>query len=129
VRTGGPLLRGVLFRLGAGRSPRLFLCAHHYVVDAVSWRVILADLETGHRLAAGGRPVELDAKSTSLKEWAHRLSGLVTDGGFDDELGYWSAVERATAEAAPLPVDLRGRNTVGSARTLTRRLTAERTEA
>ncbi|WP_327329242.1 amino acid adenylation domain-containing protein [Streptomyces sp. NBC_01208] len=124
-----PLLRGLLFTLGSGRAPRLFLCAHHYVVDAVSWRVILADLETGHQQAVSGQKVRLDAKSTSLRDWAHRLTGLVAEGGFDAELGYWSEVERATVEAATLPVDLQGRNTVGSARTLTRRLSADLTDA
>ncbi|MGW7435040.1 amino acid adenylation domain-containing protein [Streptomyces sp. NPDC054849] len=128
VRTG-PLLRGVLFTLGGDRAPRLFLAAHHYVVDAVSWRVILADLAAGHRQAARGQKVELGAKSTSFRDWAHRLTGLVAEGGFDAELEYWTRVEKATVEAAVLPVDLQGRNTAGSARTLTRRLSADRTDA
>ncbi|MFJ3663402.1 amino acid adenylation domain-containing protein [Streptomyces sp. NPDC090119] len=124
-----PLLKGVLFTFGGDRAPRLFLCAHHYVVDAVSWRVIMSDLDTGHRQAASGQKVDLGAKSTSLLDWANRLTGLVAEGGFDAELGYWSGVEQATADAATLPVDLEGRNTVGSARTLTRRLSADRTDA
>ncbi|MFE6055025.1 amino acid adenylation domain-containing protein [Kitasatospora sp. NPDC056446] len=128
VRTG-PLFRGVLFTLGGGLAPRLFVAAHHYVVDAVSWRVILADLETAHRQAALGRKTDLGAKSTSFRDWSHRLTGLAAAGGFDAELDHWTRVERATADAAPLPVDLRGRNTAGSARTLTRRLSADRTDA
>ncbi|MEV7868934.1 amino acid adenylation domain-containing protein [Streptomyces sp. NPDC088124] len=129
IRSGGPLLKGVMFTLGGDLAPRLFLCAHHYVVDAVSWRVILADLDTGHRQAVNGRTVDLGAKSTSLRVWAHRLTGLVADGGFDTETEYWSTVEKATADAATLPVDLQGRDTVGSARTLTRRLSAGLTDA
>ncbi|RKT12184.1 non-ribosomal peptide synthase protein (TIGR01720 family)/amino acid adenylation domain-containing protein [Streptomyces sp. 1114.5] len=128
IRTG-PLFRGVLFTLGAGRAPRLFMAAHHYVVDAVSWRVIMADLDTGHRQAALGRKIDLGPKSTSFRDWSQRLTALVADGGFDTELEYWTGVEKATATAAALPVDLQGDNTAGSARTLTRRLSAERTDA
>ncbi|OJF15797.1 non-ribosomal peptide synthetase [Couchioplanes caeruleus] len=125
----GPLLRAVLFTLGGGRAPRLFLAAHHYVVDAVSWRVILADLDSGHRQAASGQRVDLGAKSTSFRDWAHRLTGLVAEGRFDPELDYWTQVEKATMDTPTLPVDHQGRNTVGSARTLTRRLSTDRTDA
>ncbi|GAB2731747.1 non-ribosomal peptide synthetase [Kitasatospora kifunensis] len=128
IRTG-PLFKGVLFALDCDRAPRLFLAAHHYVVDAVSWRVILADLDTGHRQAARGQKVDLGAKSTSFKDWSHRLTALVADGGFDAELAYWAQAEKATVDAATLPVDLQGANTAGSARTLTRRLSADLTDA
>ncbi len=128
VRTG-PLIKGVLFDLGRARVPRLFVAAHHYVVDAVSWRVILADLDTGHRQAVQGQKVDLGAKSTSFLEWAHRLSGLMSDGGFDAELEYWARAESATVNGATLPLDRQGSNTAGSARTLTRRLSADHTDA
>ncbi|WP_067510178.1 non-ribosomal peptide synthetase [Actinoplanes sp. TFC3] len=128
VRTG-PLLRGVLFTSGGDRSPRLFLAAHHYVVDAVSWRVILADLETAHRQVAGREKADLGAKSTSFQHWARRLTALVAEGGFDAHREYWARAERAIAESAELPVDRHGPNTVGSARTLTRRLGADHTDA
>ncbi|MEY9874260.1 amino acid adenylation domain-containing protein/non-ribosomal peptide synthase protein (TIGR01720 family) [Streptacidiphilus sp. MAP12-33] len=128
IRTG-PLFTALLLTLGRGRPPRLFLAAHHYVVDAVSWRVILADLDTGYRQAARGEQVDLGAKSTSFRAWAERLAALAAEGGFDAELDHWTRVEKATLEAAALPVDRRGRNTAGSARTLTRRLDADRTEA
>ncbi|MEU1026335.1 AMP-binding protein, partial [Streptomyces sp. NPDC005904] len=41
---GGPLLRAALCRPGDGGRPVLLLVAHHLVVDAVSWRLILEDL-------------------------------------------------------------------------------------
>src|SRR6266550_2978982 len=40
----GPLLRAVLFVLGPGRRPRLFLTGNHLVVDGVSWGILLTDL-------------------------------------------------------------------------------------
>ena len=59
--TAGPLLRAVLFDLGADRRPRLFLAVHHLVVDGVSWRILLEDLETAYRQAAAGEPVRARA--------------------------------------------------------------------
>ena len=41
----GPLLRAVLLEPGGGRPPRLLLSVHHLVVDVVSWRILLEDLQ------------------------------------------------------------------------------------
>jgi amino acid adenylation domain-containing protein len=53
-----PLLRAVLFDRGVGLGPVLFLAVHHLVVDGVSWRILLEDLDSAYRLAAQGRVLE-----------------------------------------------------------------------
>src|SRR5262249_52882862 len=53
----GPLLTAVVFEVGAGRRPYLFLAAHHLVVDGVSWRILLDDLDTAYQQAVHGEPV------------------------------------------------------------------------
>ncbi|NBH06500.1 non-ribosomal peptide synthetase, partial [Amycolatopsis sp. SID8362] len=97
----------------------LHLSAHHLVVDGVSWRILLEDLETAYR---GG---DLGPRTTSFQEWAARLSAHAEAGGFDDELDHWRALPAAT----PLPVDGSGLNTVAEERTVTVRLSAEETRA
>ena len=44
----GPLLRAVLAEMADG-SQRLLLVMHHLVVDGVSWRVLLEDLQALYR--------------------------------------------------------------------------------
>ncbi|MFF3306090.1 non-ribosomal peptide synthase/polyketide synthase [Streptomyces sp. NPDC002952] len=119
----GPLLRGALCRPADGRRPVLLLSAHHLVVDAVSWRVILEDLETAYRsLSAGDRP-RFGPKTTSYRSWATRLAAHTAAGGFDDELAHWQALE-----ADPdLPADLSGENTVACEETVTAGLDDEET--
>ncbi|MGH3548469.1 MAG: condensation domain-containing protein, partial [Pseudonocardiaceae bacterium] len=124
--TGGPLLRVVLFGCGPGRRPFLFIAVHHLVVDGVSWRILLGDLETAYDQARSAHPVELEP-TTPFMEWSHRLSGHVQAGGLDDDLAYWSTVPQ---EAAPdLPVSRTGANTVGSSRTVMVRLDRDDTDA
>ncbi|MEU7861010.1 amino acid adenylation domain-containing protein [Nonomuraea sp. NPDC049141] len=125
----GPLVRAVFFTLGRGRSPRLFVTAHHLVVDGVSWRVLLSDLDTVYQQAARGEDVRLEPKTSSYRDWSGRLGEAVAAGRFERELAYWSEVERAVENAAVLPVDGSGENTVGSARTVSVRLSAETTRA
>ncbi|KAL2911700.1 hypothetical protein HK105_208832 [Polyrhizophydium stewartii] len=65
--TDGPLLAVRLLHMHDG-SQRLFFGIHHLVVDLVSWRVLLDDLETLLR----GRP--LAPKTLSFQAWAARMA-------------------------------------------------------
>ncbi|HEV8176479.1 MAG TPA: amino acid adenylation domain-containing protein, partial [Gemmatimonadales bacterium] len=80
----GPLLKAALFTFGAGRGFYLFLAAHHLVMDAVSWRILLEDLDTTYQQAARGESsLRLAGKTTSFRDWANRLSEYVAKGSFD----------------------------------------------
>ncbi|WP_157495739.1 non-ribosomal peptide synthetase, partial [Kutzneria sp. 744] len=95
--TTGPLFKAVLFDRD-GR-PWLFLAAHHVIVDGVSWRILLDDLDTAYRQAARGEEIDLGPKTTSFQEWSNRLTEHVRNGGLDAE--YWQGIEAAEE----LPVD------------------------
>ncbi|MFD9902831.1 amino acid adenylation domain-containing protein [Streptomyces sp. NPDC059063] len=88
----GPLLKAVLIGLGPARNPRLLLMAHHFVVDGVSWRILLDDLRTAYLQAVEGGPIDLGPKTTSFPDWARRLNAYVASGGLDAELPYWTGV-------------------------------------
>ncbi len=99
--TRGPLLAAVLVTAEAQWEPRLFLAAHHVVVDAVSWRILLDDLDTAYRQAARHAPIDLGPRTTSFRDWSHRLTEHVRAGGFDDEAEYWTGLPGS----GDLPVD------------------------
>ncbi|MGH3753654.1 MAG: non-ribosomal peptide synthase/polyketide synthase, partial [Pseudonocardiaceae bacterium] len=138
---GGPLLRAVLFDLGAGRRPVLFLAVHHLVVDGVSWRILLEDLDTAYRQAVRGEPVDLGPRTTSFQDWALRLTEHAAAGGWDGELAHWAEVLGDPGPALPVdranPVEAgvmrgtrtRGRNTAASTGSVTVRLDPEQTRA
>ncbi|MFD4315427.1 amino acid adenylation domain-containing protein [Streptomyces sp. NPDC058548] len=124
----GPLLRAVLFS-GAPEPDRLFITAHHLVVDGVTWRVLLSDLELAHGQAARGLPVSLPEKSTGFRDWSRRLTEAAGSGRFDSERPYWQAVEAASAACPPLPVECTAPDTLAHARTVEAGLDAELTRA
>ncbi|MBP2319885.1 amino acid adenylation domain-containing protein/non-ribosomal peptide synthase protein (TIGR01720 family) [Kibdelosporangium banguiense] len=119
----GPLIRAVLVRIG--QKARLFMAVHHLVMDGVSWRILLGDLETAYHQAVAGKPVELQPVATTFANWAHRLAEHVRAGGFDDDLTYW----QGTTAPEGLPVDLAGDNTVESVRSVSVRLDHSETDA
>ncbi|MDQ4033113.1 MAG: condensation domain-containing protein [Actinomycetota bacterium] len=119
-----PLLKGVLFHLGAGQRPYLFLAVHHLVIDGVSWRILLDDLDTAYQQAVGGEAIDLGLKTTSYRDWALRLSNYLANGGLDHELDHWASV----LDGNELPVD-RAQPRIGPQRAVSVLLTTEETDA
>ncbi|WP_415835401.1 amino acid adenylation domain-containing protein, partial [Corallococcus soli] len=119
VLAQAPLLRAALFHLGDGQQ-RLLLVAHHLVVDAVSWRVILEDLESAYLQAT------LPAKSASFQSWARRLQTHAHSEALSAEAPLW--LEEARTPVAPLPTDASGPNTPASERSISVSLGAEETQ-
>ena len=125
----GPLLRAALFELGGERGGRIVLVAHHLVVDAVSWGVLVEDLWTGYeRAVAGADTIELPGKTTSVKEWSQRLVDYAATSVAEEEMAFWR--EQANKTVNPLPVDLEGgANSAASTATVTTELSEEQTHA
>ncbi|MBB3105404.1 amino acid adenylation domain-containing protein/non-ribosomal peptide synthase protein (TIGR01720 family) [Azomonas macrocytogenes] len=121
----GPMLRGALIEQADG-SQRLLLVIHHLVVDGVSWRILLEDLQSVYKQLENAMPVELPSKSSSYQHWAQYLKKHVQMPVMQDELAWWQ--ERLTGSPAELPRD----NPAGSmqnhhSETVIIRLDAERT--
>ncbi|MGH4024646.1 MAG: amino acid adenylation domain-containing protein [Pseudonocardiaceae bacterium] len=121
----GPLLKAVLFVSAGGWRPYLFLVAHHLVVDGVSWRILLDDLDTAYQQAVRGEQIDLGAKTTSFRDWSQRLGQYVSSGGLDGELAHWAAA----LEGARLPVEQAPPVPGAPARTVTTLLSEPDTEA
>jgi non-ribosomal peptide synthase protein (TIGR01720 family) len=127
----GPLLRVGWFELGAEGEGRLLLVVHHLVVDGVSWRVLLEDLELGYRQAQQGEAIRLGAKTSSYQRWAEQLQRAAGAAEVLGELPYWEEQlgrRGAAAGAVSLPVDhAGGENLERWARVVRRRLSREET--
>jgi amino acid adenylation domain-containing protein/non-ribosomal peptide synthase protein (TIGR01720 family) len=122
----GPVLRAAYFELGRDVPRRLFIVIHHLVVDGVSWRILLEDLQTAYSQLAQKKPVVLPAKSASYKQWSERLREYVATDGLTAETDYWLADCRT--QTTRVPVDHPdGENTVDSARRVLVSLDAEET--
>jgi amino acid adenylation domain-containing protein/non-ribosomal peptide synthase protein (TIGR01720 family) len=123
----GPLHRALLLDLGAHRPGRFFWAVHHLVVDGVSWRILLEELETVYSQLASGQPVDLPAGANSFTTWAQRLSEHARSLVLEPELSWWL---RELQPASHLALDFpAGDNTVASARSVSLFLEAEETQA
>ena len=109
----GPLLQVAWVDRGGDRPGYVLLMVHHLVVDVVSWRIVLEDLETIYRQLEQNQTVQLPAKTTSFKRWAEQLVEYAQSDALAAERAYWLAPARASVPA--LPVDHpEGANTADS---------------
>jgi amino acid adenylation domain-containing protein/non-ribosomal peptide synthase protein (TIGR01720 family) len=100
--TSGPLLQALLVQRGA-EPEQLLIMLHHLVVDGVSWRIVLEDLERVYGQLVQGQPATLPLKTTSFKRWAERLAAYADTPALRQELEYWLAPARVDVQ--PLPRD------------------------
>jgi len=84
----GPLLRAVLANLADG-SQRLLLVIHHLVVDGVSWRILLEDLQSAYQQLLDGQALKLPAKTCAFKAWGEHLQRYAQSSPLQAELAYW----------------------------------------
>jgi len=85
----GPLLRGLAIEVADG-SWRLMLAVHHLVVDGVSWRILLEDLQSAYGHCVAGEAVQLPPKTSSYQEWSEALVARmpIRDAAVDDDPGW-----------------------------------------
>ena len=84
---------------------------HHLVVDSVSWRILLEDMQMAYQQLSAGQMMQLPPKTTSFKHWAERLVAYAQLAEMRQDITYWLAAPRAPV--GRLPVDyLGGANTM-----------------
>ncbi|MDD0977468.1 non-ribosomal peptide synthetase, partial [Pseudomonas fontis] len=105
----GPVFRVVNAQLDNGES-RLMIAIHHLVIDGVSWRILLQDLQTAYEACSQGLEPQLPIRTSSFRAWAEGLKGHV-DTLAERELAYW--LEQLEQPSKELPCDNpRGKNQV-----------------
>ncbi|MGH9827488.1 MAG: condensation domain-containing protein, partial [Blastocatellia bacterium] len=100
----GLLVRVVLFHRGDEPGQWLLFVIHHLAVDGVSWRVLLEDFWIAYDQAERGVPIQLSPRTTSFKEWAHRLGDYASSEQAIAQKEYW--LSQISAASPTLPIDI-----------------------
>lgn len=119
----GPVFKVIYFDLGVAGEGRLLIVIHHLVVDGISWRVLLEDLESAYEQLRTGGVVRLPAKTASFQQWSRALCSYAESETVRNTLNYWRDVP-----AANLPKEGSGENTEGRTRTMTVSLNTHETQ-
>ncbi|MBN2535367.1 MAG: amino acid adenylation domain-containing protein [Spirochaetales bacterium] len=86
----GPLFTAALFKTRTG--DHLLFILHHFIVDGVSWRLILEDFKEGYMQYAEKGRIEFPPKSHSFKRWSDELQKYSTGNKLQKEYSYWKKI-------------------------------------
>ena len=98
----GPLFQGIYFDCGSRQPGQLLLIAHHLLVDAISWAILVEDLKTIYTHLREETNIKMPSKTTSYKDWGLHLRRLANDSEVMATYDFW---ERQIRGASSLPLD------------------------
>ncbi len=96
--SAGPLWRAAYFDLGADRSHRLLIIAHHLIADETSLRIFLHDWLIIYWQLRHAQPVSLPPPTASYQEWLQTLVAAAQP----EELTYWQQLSATSRRALPI---------------------------
>ncbi|MFK7784784.1 MAG: amino acid adenylation domain-containing protein, partial [Crocinitomicaceae bacterium] len=96
----GPLFKVVHFQLK--EYDLLGIVAHHLIVDGVSWRILLEDLQTLYTDVIQGLAPKLPKKTSSFQSWTAALKEYTATTKIEKERAYWERIGQTSVD--PLPV-------------------------
>ncbi len=88
---------GPLIKCAAINSPTFngaLLCIHHLLVDNVSWKIILEDLNSLYKGYLINSDVKLPQKTLSYKRWSTDIETYFQSSERVSELDYWKQVQK-----------------------------------
>ncbi|MBL7481681.1 non-ribosomal peptide synthetase [Legionella bononiensis] len=98
----GPVMVAVLIEGPEPKDMRLFLAINHFVVDTVSWRIILEDFQALIEQLEMKKTISLPKKTSSYRSWVEGLQ-QAANSTLQNELPYW---EKICSGYRPVPVEL-----------------------
>ncbi len=88
----GPIVSAGIIRGFEDGSDRIFVAAHHLVIDGISWRILINDLENLYNEKA------LSSKTNSFKDWYNCLKEYGCTEKLRKQVPFWKRVEEKIAE-------------------------------
>ncbi|MBL7727058.1 MAG: amino acid adenylation domain-containing protein [Dinghuibacter sp.] len=91
------LIRAAIISSPNGQQ-RLFITAHHLVIDALSWPVLLADLASVYQALQKNEQPVLPPKTASFSNWCNELNRFFETTPTAQEEAYWQqTIEQSVA--------------------------------
>ena len=119
-----PAAGAMLSALWVTTTGQLALIVHHLAIDAVSWRILLEDLNIAWAQHHNGQPMTLPPGGTSFQRWASLLSEHAQSAAVVGHTEAWTHVSATPAALPPVQPNI---DTYASAGHLSASLDADTT--
>lgn len=116
----GPMLAIAIFHSKQSAKNVLYIAVHHLVVDGVSWRIILQDIEALYAQACQGQEaVATPRVATTYMQWASKLRDLSHEQAYSEDRTFWQKQNQRGLRLPKLPQTKTQRDSVANEATQT----------
>jgi non-ribosomal peptide synthase protein (TIGR01720 family) len=98
----GSLFKIIYFNCGEVQESRIYIIAHHLVIDFVSWNIIFQDIQFALEQIKDNKNITLNKKTDSIKKWGEYLNTLVNSEKTQNELEFWLSQKK---DLKQFPID------------------------
>lgn len=70
-------------------TQELLIIAHHFVIDAVSWSILISDLESAYFSLEKKQSINIFSEKTLINAWLGELQNYSHNAGFSNQVKYW----------------------------------------
>ncbi len=77
----------------------LLISIHHLIIDGVSWRILLDDLNHYYQTENSGVPIQLSPPSTLPNEWVQASKACTKTSHVQKQFTYWQAIQKSIPAA------------------------------
>lgn len=123
----GPVVRTAHVSLGRESEGRLLMIVHHLVIDGVSWRILMEDLEAAYLALRANRDPSFAARTSSYQKWSASLHDYAQSEAVCAELDYWRNLTNGALAWLPVDGAPKAANSEFSSNSVTMSLSAEQT--
>lgn len=100
----GPLYKVAHFKCIDG--DRLVVIIHHLVVDGISWRILIEDIQTLFNQLKNRKTLSLPEKTDAFIHWADALNSMADTKPILREKDFWKKIDESPV--SPIPFDREG---------------------
>ena len=103
---------GILFHIAhvsMSDGDRIILAIHQLVVDEISWKILLEDLENLYRSGVKKESYELPSKTDSFQRWGAALEEYGNSSAFSKNRLYWETIESEIYPVIPTDYPANGK--------------------
>ena len=101
IQSGIDLVNGPLMRLGLfhmDNGSHLLIVIHHLVVDGVSWRILLEDIDSLYQNVKMDQDLAIQPKTDSYLSWSDSLAAYTRSDRFKEISDFWDGITQDNIE-------------------------------
>lgn len=105
----GPVFKVVLYHLGQ-KKQKLLIIVHHLVIDGVSWRILVDDINLALQQQSNNQAIDFGEKTSAFQFFSKTVEQYARSHFLESDKAYWKTLLKKAANTPSLGLNIDGAN-------------------